>query len=486
MGVSKDQLQLPSKFARAIQAIVHGELEEGLSGLRAALESIQQAQSPGQQDPLLWPEIEQQLRDLQAASQRAQRRLQQLRALLSLQLEVAQQRLLRLRGRQRTRALKQIRRVEELARRSETAAAEVNRLTSRFQELGQRFAGTNQNLKDRFRHYQERLNGLAQTISSQFHQPAPPLSRQGLLETLGPLDWTLEKVVALFFRHRADRLCLSPGRGPELQAAGQAFSLKAPCLSAAQLFGLVMLSLEPDQREELAGGRQLSLFKQHGSSSYRQHLFWERGQLSLFLESPSSAQDCPLPAGCQDWLSSHSGLILVCGGTAGGRTALAGTLLTGISCQRRARIIAVEADSASQIPENQSQVLQLQRGRDVLSLADIARLRPDAVLLDPLGQEDRSQVLSWASQGILVIACCPEAGAMDCLKPFLEQHASELALCLRGVIGLQEPDGYQLLPNDQKVGALLARGDLAKLAAILDPETECQEESAEMPIFGWT
>lgn len=475
LAVSRDPLKLPPKLIRAIETIAGAELNEQLAELRSALESLQPSKpSPKPDLQFHVEELRQQLLELRTGSKRLRRRLDGLSGRLRLQLEVSRQQCLGLQDRQLSR--EQVAgqaagaHIEALVRRTQSVVVALSNVSKSVEAVGRRFVSANQKLKERFLKYQEQVNAPA-----------------AVSEEAGESQWTLEQLAQLLFRHQADRFFLKPGREPHLRASGQAFSLKAPCLTPAEFFRMMMRSLEPGQREELLTRRRLCLLKQHKSLSYRQHLFCSGNGPSLFLEKlPPAAEPLPLPDGSQQWLAQLSGLILVCAGSVERRKAVACSLVQSINQQRRARILLVETEVTCQWLEAQSQLMQLQRGQDIHCLADLERLRPDVVYLDRFDETERSLIVHLAGQQILLIACCPEDGIMEALEPFLTSHAAELAISLRAVIALRDTDGYQLLQNDASLEGALARVDRAAIRAHLEPPPESGEEFPDGPVFGWS
>lgn len=307
------------------------------------------------------------------------------------------------------------------------------------------------------------------------------LSTESLLALPGSVEFSLSDLAKVVIKYNASDLVVRPHSLPYTYLEGDLIPIGQKGLSALDSYRVVMLSLEPAERQQLVDERCFTKTVEYHQARFQLNAYFERGQVAAYarrLTEPTlSLDDLNVPRTVEVSLLEERGLILLCGDSGNAQRELAYALLQPINQSRRARIFTLEDAICYELKEQQSLFSQLQLGPDLPNARALTRLRPDVLYLQRISSpEDLAVALQLAGDSTLVIAGCAGGHAVSCLQNLLELVGSEvrsatlqgLASTLRSILCFRPPGAPEFLINSARVRPWLERADFAALATAVE------------------
>lgn len=186
----------------------------------------------------------------------------------------------------------------------------------------------------------------------------------------------LNRLLAETAKRGAASLHLTVGSAPALRLAGVLTPMEKEVIVTAEFLTKIIGSfLTAEETNRLAAEREVTLIKIFGSSfRFRVNIFYQKKMLSAsFFYIPQqikNLKDYKLPALLTDALASVSGLLVIAGPKAGGKTTLIASILEEINQTASKRVITIERPIEYAFISKKSIIEQRQVGIDVRSFAD--------------------------------------------------------------------------------------------------------------------
>lgn len=293
---------------------------------------------------------------------------------------------------------------------------------------------------------------------------APPVAFDDLLAALEELA--------------AEELHLTTGSRPALRLHGRLHVLRPEPLLAEEVEAAVAaLTQEPSAAAQFASQRSLRLVHVRGESRYRANLFQQRrGPAAVLCRIDAKLPNVDalgLPPIVREVPRIRTGLVLVTGPRASGKTTTLAALVELINEERRAHVVCLEETIEFLHESRRSLVTQIEVGREAAdwdrALHDTLRLDPDVILAGDLDSPGRLRTaLRAAETGHLVLGTLPTRRAEQTLSALVRgcglarrnQVCHSLANLLRFVIC------QQLVPDVEGERLVLASEVLRNTPAV--------------------
>lgn len=310
---------------------------------------------------------------------------------------------------------------------------------------------------------------------------------------------TIVPDLAHLLHHLAERrgsdLIVKVGSAPHLRVDGHLQPTDLAPMSPLEIEAILTELLPMPKAEELLERGEVDVA--HGVTGvgrFRINVFRQRGSLSLAIRrvvpgAPAIA-DLNLPAAVEKLAGEESGLVIVAGPAASGKTTTVAALLDHVNDTRARHIVTLEDPIEVLLSDKQSLVSQRELGSDFTSVADalrrVGRQNADVIYVSDITESASAEgVVSEALSGRLVIVSMPALSAaetvsrlVDFYPPHLQRQGRHaIAQVLRGVVTqrlLDRADGrgrvpaVEILIGTQKMSEAIAAGaDEATVEALM-------------------
>ena len=295
------------------------------------------------------------------------------------------------------------------------------------------------------------------------------------------IDAILEELV----KRGGSDLHLAVNQPPLARVRGEIVALREVALTAKELEDMLLELVTPAQRARLASELELDLsvsFKdvaRFRASYYVKH----SGIAAAFRLVPARVPTLA-ELGCPDVLwrlaERRSGLVLVAGPAANGKTTTSAAMIDHINKTRACHVLTIECPIEFVHESHRAQITQREIGAHAptlgVALKSAGRENPDVVFVSELtSPEEIELAIRLASDGILVISTFQASGAAATLERLVTAFPPEahgrirglLADCLAGVVVqhlVRAADGkgrvavHELLVSSSTIAALVREG----------------------------
>jgi twitching motility protein PilT len=312
---------------------------------------------------------------------------------------------------------------------------------------------------------------------------APPPRTDGLAQLLGHL----------VDAHGSD-LFVKAGSSPRMRVNGKLVATPFAPPEPAHIDRLVQSLLPVGKADELAAHGEVDFaIGVSGLGRFRVHAYRQRGSLAVVFRSVLPGiptwEQLGLPPIVEKLVGEGSGLVLVTGPAASGKTTTLNALVDHVNASRAAHIVTIEDPIEFLHADKQSLVSQREVGADTNEMADglrrATRQGPDVLVASQIADLPALEaVLDAAATGVLVLGAMSTTSAADTVARIVEQFPvnqqqqarHQLATVLRAIVSqrlLERADGkgrtaaLEVLISTPKVAECIDRpdnnGDLAKL-----------------------
>ena len=295
--------------------------------------------------------------------------------------------------------------------------------------------------------------------------------------------------LAQLLHHLAERrgsdLIVKVGSAPHLRVDGHLQPSDLAPMGPAEIEEILTELLPVAKAEELLANGEVDVA--HGLAGvgrFRINVFRQRGSLGLAVRrvvpgAPAIA-DLHLPAAVEKLAMEDSGLIVVAGPAASGKTTTVAALLDHVNATRARHIVTLEDPIEVLLSDKRSLVSQRELGSDFSEMSEalrrVGRQNADVLFVSDIRDAATAEgIVSEALSGRLVLVTMPALSAaetvtrmVDFYPPHLQRQARySIAQVLRGVIAqrlLDRVDGrgrvpaVEILTGTQKVTELIATG----------------------------
>lgn len=305
--------------------------------------------------------------------------------------------------------------------------------------------------------------------------------------------------LAQLLHHLAERrgsdLIVKVGSAPHLRVDGHLQATDMAPLGPSEIEAILTELLPVAKAEELLERGEVDVA--HGVAGvgrFRINVFRQRGSLSLAVRrvvpgAPAIA-DLSLPPVVEKLAMEDSGLVVIAGPAASGKTTTVAALLDHVNATRARHIVTVEDPIEVLLADKKSLVSQREIGSDAPTISDalrrVGRQNADVIFAsDVPDTASAERLVSEALSGRLVVVTMPALSAaetvtrlIDFYPPHLQRQARySIGQVLRGVVAqrlLDRVDGrgrvpaVEVLIGTQKVAEAISAGaDEASLEALM-------------------
>lgn len=284
---------------------------------------------------------------------------------------------------------------------------------------------------------------------------------------------------------RGSDLIMKVGSPPHLRIDGHLTASDLPALSPAEIEEILAELLPVQKAEELMDRGEVDVAHGiRGVGRFRINVFRQRGSLGMAVRrvvpgAPAIA-DLHLPPAVEKLAMEESGLIVVAGSAASGKTTTVAAVLDHVNTTRARHIVTIEDPIEVLLADKESLISQREVGSDAPSTADamrrVGRQNADVIFVSDVTDTATAEaVVSEALAGRLVIVSMPALSAtetiprlVDLFPPHLQRQARySLGNVLKGVVVqrlLDRVDGrgrvpaVEVLIGTQKVSEAIASG----------------------------
>lgn len=299
------------------------------------------------------------------------------------------------------------------------------------------------------------------------HDSVERFQRKEIAERLGAASSLRDYLLALG-EVEGEELHLAAAARPTARVHGSFLTLRPELLSREEAGTLFDGILDEQQRAQFEKERSLSfVHAEDGVGRYRVSLFHQRnGPAGLLCRIPAELptwDELGLPEVVREVARLRSGLVLVTGLRASGKTTTLATIIELINAERRCHVVCLGETIEYLHESKKSLVTQVRVGKNVanwdLALFAALRLDPDVIVMGDLDSPGRLAIaLRAAETGHLVLGTLPTQGAAQTLPALIRgcgvertnQVCSSLAGLLRVVIC------QQLIPDQEGTRLQLA------------------------------
>jgi twitching motility protein PilT len=242
--------------------------------------------------------------------------------------------------------------------------------------------------------------------------------------------FTLEALLHPLLDVRASDLHLKVGAVPHLRVDGSLLAIPGAPLGKDDLDAFVAQITSAPRREEAERRGDVDFaLSVAGVGRFRVHLHRQRSSWGIVLRkvrtSLPPAEVLGLPQSFLDLAGCPSGLVVVTGAVASGRSTTAATLVDHLNERRTACIVTIEDPIEYLHSDKRSIVTQREVGSDSPSYAHalrrVLRQDPDVLFVDQLPDaEVASAVLAAAGSGRLVITSITALSAIDAVTRLVD------------------------------------------------------------------
>lgn len=314
-----------------------------------------------------------------------------------------------------------------------------------------------------------------------------------------PQRLSLRSLLDTMHTEKASDLILTIGAPPMLKVGKTLKAIGKELLTPESVTELIHAVLNPKQKEIFNSGRELDFsFGIKSLARFRANAFVQRGapgavfriipfEIPVWAEISGPKNILPL-------IDRLSGLVIVTGPAASGKSVIMASLIDYISSRHGCHIITIEDPIEMLFRHKKSVVTQRQVGADTESfetgLRYVLRQSPDVVMIGELDNlEMVNAAVTLAESGLLCIVPLYAPNAINAIERMVKIFPAEsrefvrsrLADCLLFVMasrlfpaktGQDKTIAYEVLVNDEKVRRLIRLGELFKLRTHLNPSLQ--------------
>ena len=266
---------------------------------------------------------------------------------------------------------------------------------------------------------------------------------------------------------RGSDLLVKVGSPPHIRLDGRLQATPLPPMGPAEIEGVVAELLPVAKAEELLDtGEVDTAHSVAGVGRFRINVYRQRGSLSLAVRrvvpGAPAIEDLKLPPVIQRLADEDSGLILVTGPAASGKTTTVAGIVDHVNATRSRHIVTLEDPIEVLHTDKSSLVSQREVGTDtgdlITALRRVGRQNADVIFVSELRDaEVAGEVLAEALSGRLVISTMATLSSaetigrvVDLFAPHQQRQARHsLASVLRGIVSqrlLERADGRGRVP----------------------------------------
>lgn len=284
---------------------------------------------------------------------------------------------------------------------------------------------------------------------------------------------------------RGSDLIVTVGSSPHMRVDGRLRRTTLEPMGPAEIEAALAEVLPSAKAEELRVAGEVDIVQGvPGLGRFRINVYRQRGSLSLAIRrvvpgAPAIA-DLRLPPVVERLATAESGLLLVTGPAASGRTTTVAAIIDHVNANRAAHIVTLEDPIEVLHADKRSLVSQREIGSDtqdlMTALSRVGHQSADVLFVSEIRDTETAEaVLSEAQSGRLVISTMAALSAseaiahlLDFFAPHLQRQARHsLGQVLRGVLSqrlLERADGRGRIPavevimGTQKVAEAIASG----------------------------
>jgi twitching motility protein PilT len=260
----------------------------------------------------------------------------------------------------------------------------------------------------------------------------------------------LDQLLSAAVQRGASDLLLVVGSAAVLRVNGALTPGMGRVLSDADLRGLLLPVLTPEQQQELQTRRSLDFsFVRRSIGRFRANFHYQRGTLAAAIrvlpEQVPTLENLHLPPGLAQLAERKQGLVLITGPTGCGKSSTLAALIEIANTRRRDHIITIEDPIEYEHANRTSLVEQIELGHDTPSFAEAVRAAmrqiPNVILVGEMRDADTmAAALTAAETGHLV---------------FSSLHTNDAAQTVLRILDIF-PSSYQSQIRQQLSMALLA------------------------------
>jgi twitching motility protein PilT len=245
-------------------------------------------------------------------------------------------------------------------------------------------------------------------------------------------------------------LHLAPGARPTARVHGSFLTLRPECSTLEEVEGLLDEVLDDALRLRFVAEQSANfVYAAEGVGRFRVSLFCKRGgSAALLFRIPAQLpawEDLRLPDVLREVSGMRTGLVLVAGPRASGKTTTLAALVELINTERRCHVVCLGETQEVMHESKHSLVTQIQVGRNVAdwdsALFAALRLDPDVIVLGDLNSPGRlATALRAAETGHLVLGTLATQRAAQTLPALIHgcgvDRASQVCSTLAGLLRL--------------------------------------------------
>lgn len=247
-------------------------------------------------------------------------------------------------------------------------------------------------------------------------------------------------------------LHLAVNQPPLARVRGEMVSLRESSIPAKELEEMLLEIVTPVQRSRLAADLDLEMsYAYKDVARFRATYFVKHSGIAAAFRLVPARVPSLAELGCPEVLwrlaDRRSGLILVTGPGANGKTTTTAAMIDHVNKTRACHVVTIENPIEFVHEPLRAQITQREVGMHAVSftsaLRNVGRENPDVIFVSELPtKEDVELVLRLANDGHLVLANLPTSGAGASVERLLEVFDSEmyprartmLADCLAGIV----------------------------------------------------
>ena len=225
---------------------------------------------------------------------------------------------------------------------------------------------------------------------------------------------------------------------------GKLIPLTQELIKPKQIEELIAPLLTEELRNKLVEDKEVEIaYSIKGLSRFRINIFFQRGTLGAAIKilppRPPTLDEINAPVALKKMAALTSGLVIISGPAASGKTTTLAALIDFINETRNAFIVTIESPIEFLHKNKKSIICQRELGSDVITieraLQGIASQSPDVIVVGELNQETIERILSLANAGILVITSVRVAGVFSTLQYIIESAPLQKKDAVRILLG---------------------------------------------------
>jgi twitching motility protein PilT len=276
----------------------------------------------------------------------------------------------------------------------------------------------------------------------------------------------LDSFFDVLLQRKGSDLHLSVGRPPTVRLRGTLVGFRSKPVDAAELDGLLLEILTPEQRRELESERDLDFaYPYEDKARFRVSYFYKKGQDprvqremgAVFRVIPTqmpALAELGTPPAIKMLADRTSGLVLVTGPTGSGKSTTLAAMIRHINESRACHILTIEDPIEFVHAPIKAEITQREIGRHApdfaTALKSAGREDADVILIGELrNNETMKMALQLASFGVLVFGTVHTNSAPATIDRVLNAFPAEEQAMVRGLLAssLAGVVAQQLVPT---------------------------------------